>query len=314
MLTEKEFEEKLRTLEMKLPSLTADMLFRGRHPSPFVGSGYKTSGIAEYDPAIHDISDIDFELSAQEPDKRLLVRLYYDEEVRPTYIVIDTTETMFFGDKVDSALLSAWCLSSIFIIDGPVRFIDWMDLADPLARQSDLLPEHLRLSLKGWRKEHEERAKELAGEIFSARTKILKRKSKTPQASTEDLRNLLKRDTTKANLVLVSDFIMPGEYSKVFRDLRAAEFMLFAIAIRDMAEEKIPDIGGIDVFDTESGTSFLLSGSSDRQKRIAEEKIAAHLGEFETQCRNSAVLFTKITNPDNIIVSIHLLLQKIQRM
>ena len=105
MLTEKEFEEKLRTLEMKLPSLTADMLFRGRHPSPFVGSGYKTSGIAEYDPAIHDVSDIDFELSAQEPDKRLLVRLYYDEEIRPTYIVIDTAKTMFFGDKIDSALL-----------------------------------------------------------------------------------------------------------------------------------------------------------------------------------------------------------------
>jgi len=313
MLTEKEFEEKLLILEMKLPILAADMLFRGRHPSPFVGSGYQTSGIAEYDPAIHAFSDIDFELSAQEPDKRKLVRVYYDEEIRPAYVVINMAKTMYFGDKLDSALLAAWSLASIFVHDGPVRFIDWADLPDPSVGQRDLQPEHLRLTIKEWRKEYEERVKELAKEIFAVRKNILQRNSRAPRAFAEDLRNLLKRETTKANLVLISDFIAPEEYGRVFRDLRVAEFAIFAIAIRDPAEEKIPDIGELAVFDAENGKTFLLSGGSYKQKKVIEKRITAQLEEFEVQCRNSAILFTKITSPDNVLVPIHFLLQKIKR-
>lgn len=314
MLTEKEFEEKLRTLEMKLPSLTSDMLFHGRHPSLFVGSGYQTSGIAEYDPAIHEISDIDFELSAQEPDKRKLVRLYHDEEIRPTYMVIDTSETMLFGDKTDSALLAAWSLASVFVLDGPVWFVDWAELLRPLTAKRDLPLEHLQTTLKEWRKEYGDRVRELAREIFAARKKILKRGGGLPKVSAKDLKNLLKRETTKANLVLISDFIMPGRIEDVFRDLRVAEFAIFVVIVRDPAEEEIPDIGELDTFDAEGGKIFSIYGNSPEKKRAIEEKIALYFGEFEAQCMHSAALFTKITGPDNIIIPIHLLLQKIRRM
>lgn len=310
MLSEKEFEERLIAFRAKISKISSNSLVSGRHPSKFLGLGDKMRDYGEYDPAIHDIADIDFVLSAGEPDGKLWVRRFFDEEARPTFIVIDTTKSMYFGDKLDTALLSAWFLAANLVLDGPIYLIDSKDLAIfPAKKISQAL---LKDSVTEFRENYEKQVGLISREILGLKRNLGKKENKTDGFSCGGLDSFLKKRIRKSNLFIITDFISNEDFLDIFKRLKSAGFSVFAVITRDKEEENPPSLGPLNVVDPEVGnTSSKESfGQPLKVKHLIRQKNAS----LEADLLRSSAFFASITGIDEILVNIRLLLKKAKKI
>lgn len=300
MLSGKEFEEKLTALKLKILKFLSDSLARGRHPSKFLGAGEKMKDYGEYDPAIHDVADIDFVLSAGEPDGKLWVKRFFDEKTRPTFIVIDTTKSMYFGDKLDTALVLTWLSAANLILDGPVFLVDSKDIcSDKYKKFSSSFSKE---SVMAFRKDYEREIDSIAREILGLRYKAGQKQQKDIGASFNcaDLEALLKQKRKRANLVIISDFITEENFSDIFKKLKSAGFIVFVFVVRDEAEENPPVVGPLYAVDPETGISGFVKNFKDDF--------------WEENFIRSSALAVKVTNIDEAAVKIRLLINKARRL
>lgn len=300
MLSGKEFEEKLAALKLKIFKISSDSLARGRHQSKFLGAGEKMKDYGEYDPVIHDVADIDFVLSAGEPDGKLWVKRFFDEKTRPTFIVIDTTRSMCFGDKLDTAFILAWFLAANLILDGPVFLIDSKDICSGKYKKfSRSFPKE---SVIVFRKVYEREIVSVAREILGLRREALQKQQKDAgnNFNFADLEALFKQKRKKANLIIISDFITEENFSDIFKKLKSAGFIVFACVVRDEAEENTPIVGPLYAVDPETG----IRGSVKKFKDDFWE---------ENFIRYSA-LAVKTTNIDEAAVRARFLVNKARRL
>lgn len=299
MFSGKEFEEKLAALKLKILKISSNSLARGRHPSKFLGAGEKMKDYGEYDPAIHDVADIDFVLSAGEPDGKLWVKRFFDEKIRPTFILIDTTKSMYFGDKLDTALVLAWISAANLILDGPVFLVDSKDIySEKYKKFSSSFPKE---SVIAFRKNYEKEIDFVSKEILGLRREaIQKQKDEKRDFSYADLEALLKQKRKRANLIIISDFITAENFSGIFKRLKSAGFAIFAFVVRDEAEENLPALGPLDGVDPETKIGGQVKSFKDNF--------------WEENFIRSSALAIRITSTDEAITKIRLLLNKAGRL
>lgn len=309
MLSEKEFEERLISFKAKIAKISSNSLVAGRHPSRFLGLGGKIKDYGEYDPAIHDISDIDFVLSAGEPDGKLWVRRSFDEEVRPTFIVVDTTKSMYFGNKLDTALLAAWFLAVNLATEGSVYLVDSKDLA--IFSTKKISQALLKESVTEFRKNYEKQVELISREILGLKRTARKKENKANSFCYGDLSSFFKKKIKKSNLFIVSDFISDEDFSDIFKKLKSAGFSVFAVITRDKEEENPPRLGPLNVVDpeTEAASPKSLSGQISKVKNFIRQKNSA----CEINLIRSSVFFVSIIGADELLVKIRLLLKKARK-
>lgn len=309
MLSKKEFEERLISFKAKIAKISSNSLVSGRHPSKFLGTGDKMKDYGEYDPAIHEISDIDFVLSAGESDGKLWVKRFFDEEVRPTFIVIDTTRSMYFGYKLDTALLATWFLAVNLVSDGPIYIIDGKDMAEAVKK----IPRAVLADfVGGFRKAYEAKVELISREILGLKKDLNKKSDKTDSFRYADLEPLFKKKFRKSNLFIVSDFISNEDFSNIFKKLKSAGFSVFAVIVRDKEEESPPHLGALNVVDPEAdvGSSKKFFGRVFTATNLIKEKNSA----CETDLLRSSVFFVSIAGIDEILVKIRMLLKRAKKI
>jgi len=307
VLSEKEFEERLISFKAKIAKISSNSLVSGRHPSKFLGTGDKMKDYGEYDPAIHEISDIDFVLSACEPDGKLWVKYFFDEEVRPTFIVIDTTESMYFGDKLDAALLAAWFLAASLVADGPVYLVDCRNLAAAVKKIPQTV---LKKSIAELRKSYEKQVELISKEILGLKRDLKKEKNKTGGFNYSDLALFFKKKVRKSNLFVVSDFISNEDFSDIFQKLKSSGFSVFVVIVRDEEEENPRNLGALNLRDPEKESGRNFFGSLSKVKKFIGKKNSS----CETDLLRSSAPFVRISCIDELLVKIRLLLKKAKKI
>ena len=309
MLSESEFKKRLIFFREKTAKISSNSLISGRHPSKFLGLGDNMKDYGEYDPAIHAIEDIDFVLSASEPDGKLRVRYFFDEEVRPTFVVIDTTKSMYFGDKLDIALLSAWFLAISLVVDGPVYLMDGKDLT--LSAVKSVPQASLKSGIAEFRKNYEAEVDSISRDILGLKTALRKTESKTSNFSYADL-TLLNKKNRKSNLFVISDFISNEDFSDIFKKLKSAGFSVFAVITRDKEEEGCPVLGALDAVDPESESlsSVRLYGRISEIDKTIREKNEALL----VNLARSSAIFVKIAGIEEVLIKIRTILKKVKKI
>jgi uncharacterized protein (DUF58 family) len=255
----KEILKKVRKLEIKTKK-AVESLMQGAYHSIFRGRGIEFSDVREYVPG-DDIRSIDWNITARMNEP--YIKEYIEERNLTMYIMFDISASNDFGStkqKKESAIELA-----ASIIFSAVRNNDKIGLC---LFTNDI--EQLIMPKTG--KKH---ALKLIREMiyFEPKERITDLK-----ASLIKLGKIIKK---RSIIFVMSDFLT-DDFDKQMRILNKKHDVI-AINYKDIREEDIPDIGYIELEDSETGEQFLVDTSDpgfranyknlvDKQKSAIEKQ------------------------------------------
>jgi len=245
----KELLKKVRRIEIRTSHMVRDVL-AGQYHSVFKGRGMEFEEVREYQIG-DDVRIIDWNVSARYG--KPYVKVFREERELTVLILADMSGSHLFGTagQLKRDLMAEVCATLAFSAIrnndkvGLILFTDRLEKAVPARKGSSHVLRVIRELLY-----HEPAGlgTDLAGAL-------------------EHLNRATKR---RAVVFVVSDFLASG-YERAIR-IAKRKHDVIPIIITDPREERLPDIGLIELYDSETGQTLLVDTSDDRLRRQYEQR------------------------------------------
>ncbi len=279
----KELLKKVRQIEISIRGVVNEV-FAGEYHSVFKGRGMEFSEVREYQPG-DDIRTIDWNVSARMD--RPYVKVFEEERELTVMILFDASSSESFGSrnqmKGDIAIeIAALLASSAIRNNDKVGLIIFSDQIEKFVAPRKGRKHILRV------------IRELLYFATSGET--------TPSTTTdiaaalEYMNQILKR---RATVFLISDFMAEG----FERDLQIANRRHDLVAIRliDPLEERLPDVGIIELEDLETGETMLLDTSYREIRESVSENALSRKNILEKTFKSIGIDFIDIYTHESYI-------------
>jgi uncharacterized protein (DUF58 family) len=279
-LQTKEILREVRKLEIKTRK-AVESLMQGAYHSVFKGRGIEFSDVREYVPG-DDIRTIDWNITARMNEP--YVKEFIEERNLTIYVVFDISASSEFGSarqKKESAIELA-----ASIIFSAVRNNDRVGLC--------LFTKEIELFIRP--KTGKKHALKLIRELICYQPK---------NAATDikaTLAKLGKIAKKRSIIIVISDFLS-GDFEKQMRILNNKHDIM-AVNYMDVREEDIPDIGFIELEDSETGEQFLVNTSDPVFRARYIKTVEGHKQALETQFKKLKVDMIQLKSGEDFLIPI----------
>jgi len=233
---------RIRKLELKTKKLVEGLL-QGAYHSIFKGRGIEFSDVREYVYG-DDVRSIDWNITARM--NHPYIKEFIEERDLNVVLVFDVSASSEFGtqkEKRESAIEIAASLAFAAMRNndnvGLILFTDKVERFIPLR--------------KG--KRH----------ILKLIRELIYYKAKNKSSNLKNSLDFLKILKKRAIIFIMSDFFVEGNYTKALKLIKRRHDVI-AINMSDIREQEIPDIGYVELEDSETGEQILVD-TSDKEFR-----------------------------------------------
>lgn len=275
----KELLKKIRHLEIKTKGLTKH-IFSGEYHSAFKGRGMAFSEVRDYHFG-DEVRTIDWNVTARFNDP--YVKVFDEERELTVMLIIDVSGSEEFGTaektKKDlaleiSAILSFSAISNndkvgaIFVSDKVEKYI-----APEKGRKHTLI---------------------ILRELID-----LKPKSKGTNIA-EGLKYFRNTQKKRSIAFVISDFLDDNNFIEGLKVSRKKHDVV-AIRIHDQAEEELPDMGIIQLFNAETGETTWVNSNSPSAKQAHREKYLEFEAKLNKEFMRSGIDYSNISTGEDFI-------------
>ena len=263
----KEILQKVRKIEIKTRRLS-DHIFSGEYHTSFKGRGMTFSEVRQYQFG-DDVRSIDWNVTARYREP--YVKVFEEERELTMMLMVDVSGSALFGtskqfkSEIVAEIAATMAFSATVNNDkiGLMLFSDQIELFIPPKKGKSHVLRIIRELVE-----------------FTPKSN----KTNLSQAL-QFLSRVMKK---KAIVFLISDFMTNDEYDKTLK-IAARKHDLTAIRVYDPREEKLPNVGIVNVLDSESGESMMVDTSSKKVRMEYEKDYHEKVKTFqETFTRNGA--------------------------
>ena len=258
----KQILKKVKQVEIRTRGLVND-LFGGEYHSVFKGRGMAFSEVREYQPG-DDIRLIDWNVTAR--NGAPFIKVFEEERELTVYLLVDISKSGEFGSQNQLKQEFGAEIASVLGFSA----IKNNDKVGLLLFSNDV--EKYVVPKKG--KSH----------VLRLIRELIYTEPKNKGTSLKNaLDYLLKVAKRKSVVFLISDFIDDKYWSSL--KIANRKHDLIGIRLFDPAEKLFPDLGVLKVKDPESGSSFWIDTSSNREMEKLESKIQSDFDAFQNKAK-----------------------------
>ena len=263
----KEILQKVRKIEIKSRRLS-DHVFSGEYHTSFKGRGMTFSEVRQYQFG-DDVRSIDWNVTARYREP--YIKVFEEERELTMMLMVDVSGSALFGtskqfkNEIVAEIAATMAFSATVNNDkiGLILFSDQIELFIPPKKGKSHVVRIIRDPVEFTPK--------------STKTKL--------SQALQFLARVMKK---KAIVFLISDFMTNDDYDKTLK-IAARKHDLTAIRVYDPREEKLPNIGIVNVLDAESREIMLVDTSSKKVRMEYEKDYHEKVKTFqETFTRNGA--------------------------
>jgi uncharacterized protein (DUF58 family) len=245
----KDLLKKVRKIEIKTRRLS-DHIFSGEYHTSFKGRGMTFSEVRQYQYG-DDIRAIDWNVTARYNEAH--VKVFEEERELTMMLMVDISGSESFGTKsqLKSEIVTEIAATMAFSATqnndkiGLILFSDQIELYIPPKKGKSHVLRIIR-------------------ELIEFQ----------PKSNKTDLSQALKflsgTQKKKAIVFVISDFMVEDDYEKTLK-IASKKHDLTGIRVYDIREEKIPNIGMVEMEDAETG-EILVVNTSSKKARLSYEK------------------------------------------
>lgn len=285
-LSENDILRRVRKVEIKTRGLSED-IFAGKYHTAFRGRGMSFSEVREYRVG-DDVRDIDWNVSARSSHTH--VKVYEEERELTMMLIVDVSPSRMFGSKeltkknVITEIAATLAFSAAKNNDkvGCILFSDRVEkFIPPKSGRSHILAI----------------IRELVG--FE------------PQGSTtnisEALRYLVGVNKKRTTSFLLSDFVNSADDNAILEDalkIASSKHDLMAIRIYDERDKQLPNVGIVELRDSESGRTEWVDTSSRRVRAFWADSYRERQERMTALLRHNRVDVADVATDDDYVVNL----------
>jgi len=245
----KELLKKVRKIEIKTRRLS-DHIFSGEYHTSFKGRGMTFSEVRQYQYG-DDVRAIDWNVTARYNEP--VVKVFEEERELTMILMVDISGSESFGTKnqpkseIVTEIAATMAFSATQNNDkiGLILFTDQIELYIPPKKGKSHVLRIIRELIE-----------------FQPKSK----KTDLSQA----LKFLSSTQKKKAIVFVISDFMVDDDYEKTLK-IAAKKHDITGVRVYDIREEKIPNIGMVEMEDAETG-EVLVVNTGSKKARLSYEK------------------------------------------
>ena len=276
----KEILKKVRRIEIRTKNIVNDF-FGGDYHSNFKGRGMTFSEVREYVPG-DDVRSIDWNVTARTGKPH--IKIFEEERELSVLILIDVSSSGVFGSKKDLKIDLGIEIAAMLSFSA-IKNNDKVGLALFSDRVEKYIPPK-----KG--KKHVLRLiTDIINHDFDNSNK------RTSIKNAIDFANKISK--RKSVIFLISDFIDDDFWN----ELKFLNFKhdVVGLQIYDSYEKNFPDIGLINIHDSETGKSTWIDTSSKKNRERFKKNSNEKLNNFSIKCKNIGFDLLQIKTDDDYI-------------
>ena len=285
-LSENEILRRVRRVEIKTRGLS-DEIFAGKYHTAFRGRGMSFSEVREYRVG-DDVRDIDWNVTAR--SERTHVKVYEEERELTMMLIVDISPSRMFGSAeltkknviTEIAATLAFSASKNNDKVGCILFSDHIEKFIPPKKGRS----HILAIIR-----------ELVGfQPTGSSTNI-----------SEALRYLVGVNKKRTTSFLLSDMIdSPGDMSKLEDALKIASSKhdIVAIEVFDKRDSELPNVGIIEVRDSETGATEWLDSSSRRVREFWAQNYSERREKMQNLLRHNRIDFASVTTDGDYVAEL----------
>ena len=276
----KEILKKVRRIEIRTKNIVNDF-FGGDYHSNFKGRGMTFSEVREYVPG-DDVRSIDWNVTARTGKPH--IKIFEEERELSVLILIDVSSSGVFGSKKDLKIDLGIEIAAMLSFSA-IKNNDKVGLALFSDRVEKYIPPK-----KG--KKHVLRLiTDIINHDFDNSNK------RTSIKNAIDFANKISK--RKSVIFLISDFIDDNFWN----ELKFLNFKhdVVGLQIYDSYEKNFPDIGLINIHDSETGKSTWIDTSSKKNRERFKKNSNDKLNNFSIKCKNIGFDLLQIKTDDDYI-------------
>ena len=276
----KEILKKVRRIEIRTKNIVNDF-FGGDYHSNFKGRGMTFSEVREYVPG-DDVRSIDWNVTARTGKPH--IKIFEEERELSVLILIDVSSSGVFGSKKDLKIDLGIEIAAMLSFSA-IKNNDKVGLALFSDKVEKYIPPK-----KG--KKHVLRLiTDIMNHDFDNSNK------RTSIKNAIDFANKISK--RKSVIFLISDFIDDNFWN----ELKFLNFKhdVVGLQIYDSYEKNFPDIGLINIHDSESGNSTWIDTSSKKNRERFKKNSNEKLNNFSKKCKNIGFDLLQINTDDDYI-------------
>ena len=285
-LTEQDILKRVRQIEIKTRGLSDD-IFAGKYHSAFRGRGMSFAEVREYRVG-DDVRDIDWNVTAR--SERTHVKVFEEERELTMMLIVDVSPSRMFGSKeftkknVITEIAATLAFSAAKNNDkvGCILFSDKVEKFIPPKKGRA----HVMMIIR-----------ELVGfESTGTTTNI-----------SEALRYLVGVNKKRATCFLLSDLINSDSDMERLDDalkIASRKHDIMAIKVYDERDRELPNVGIIEVQDSETGRREWLDTSSRAVRRFWMENYDQRNGAMKSLMQQNRVDVAEVATGEDYVVEL----------
>ena len=285
-LTEQDILKRVRQIEIKTRGLSDD-IFAGKYHSAFRGRGMSFAEVREYRVG-DDVRDIDWNVTAR--SERTHVKVFEEERELTMMLIVDVSPSRMFGSKeftkknVITEIAATLAFSAAKNNDkvGCILFSDRVEKFIPPKKGRA----HVMMIIR-----------ELVGfESTGTTTNI-----------SEALRYLVGVNKKRATCFLLSDLINSDSDMERLDDalkIASSKHDIMAIKVHDVRDRELPNVGIIEVQDSETGRTDWLDTSSRAVRRFWMDNYDQRNGAMKSLMQQNRVDVAEVATGEDYVVEL----------
>ena len=285
-LTEQDILKRVRQIEIKTRGLSDD-IFAGKYHSAFRGRGMSFAEVREYRVG-DDVRDIDWNVTAR--SERTHVKVFEEERELTMMLIVDVSPSRMFGSKeltkknVITEIAATLAFSAAKNNDkvGCILFSDRVEKFIPPKKGRA----HVMMIIR-----------ELVGfEATGTATNI-----------SEALRYLVGVNKKRATCFLLSDLINSESDMERLDDalkIASSKHDIMAIKVHDVRDRELPNVGIVEVQDSETGRTEWLDTSSRAVRRFWMENYDQRNGAMKSLMQQNRVDVAEVATGEDYVVEL----------
>ena len=282
-LTEQDILKRVRQIEIKTRGLSDD-IFAGKYHSAFRGRGMSFAEVREYRVG-DDVRDIDWNVTAR--SERTHVKVFEEERELTMMLIVDVSPSRMFGSKeltkknVITEIAATLAFSAAKNNDkvGCILFSDRVEKFIPPKKGRA----HVMMIIR-----------ELVGfEATGTATNI-----------SEALRYLVGVNKKRATCFLLSDLINAESDMERLDDalkIASSKHDIMAIKVHDVRDRELPNVGIVEVQDSETGRTEWLDTSSRAVRRFWMENYDQRNGAMKSLMQQNRVDVAEVATGEDYV-------------
>ena len=285
-LSENDILRRVRKVEIKTRGLS-DEIFAGKYHTAFRGRGMSFSEVREYNVG-DDVRDIDWNVSAR--SERTHVKVYEEERELTMMLLVDMSPSRMFGSKeltkknIITEIAATLAFSAAKNNDkvGCILFTDRVEKFMPPKKGRS----HILAIIR-----------ELVG---------FEPKGESTNIS-QALRYLVGVNKKRTTSFLLSDFINAESDMAPFEDalkIASSKHDIMAIRVHDQRDRELPNVGIIEMRDSESGATEWIDTSSRRVREAWAEEYIKRNESMTSLLRHHRIDIAAVATDDDYVVNL----------